>query len=82
MLMGMPYKSNTMGVLGLHGRGCTPEESGRFAVIGVDAVDLGWWASLVVLAAGGVGVIVWLARIVWGLAGWGMRWRRRHRPVT
>ena len=81
MLMGMPYKSNTI-VLGIAQKGLYPEESGRFAVIGVDAVDLGWWASLVVLASVGVGVTILVARIVWGLAGWGMRWRRRHRPVS
>jgi len=51
-------------------------------VIGIDVVDLGGWASLVVLAAVGCGVAIWLALLVWRLAALCLRWTRQHRPVT
>jgi hypothetical protein len=41
------------------------------ALIGLDAVDLGGWLSLVVLVAVAAGVAGWLARIVWKVANWG-----------
>jgi hypothetical protein len=52
------------------------------AVIGIDVVNLGGWASLVVLGVVCAGLTVWFARIVWRLAGWGRRWTKRHPPLT
>jgi hypothetical protein len=51
-------------------------------LIGLDAVDLGGWLSLVVLVAVVAGVAVWLARIVWRVANWGRGRTKRHRPAA
>jgi hypothetical protein len=59
--------------------GLSPRESQSvLRVIGLDAVDLGGWASLAVLVAGGFWVALWLAWIAWRLAGWIARWTAAH----
>ena len=51
-------------------------------MMGLDAVDLGGWLSLVVLVAVGASLVVWFGRIVWQVANWGRRWSKRHRPAA